>query len=285
MEVVADGLYVPEGPALLADGSVIFTEQTLGRVSRLVDGVVEQVQYVGGAPNSCVVGSGGEIYVCQNGGVVGAWRSDDPRTPSIQVISGELVTEVAHAVGANALVAPNDLCFGPDGRLYFTDPAQAFDPANRRVAGAIYSLGSTSRQEVFVGGVYCNGLGFTAGGELIWVESYTRRLCALRADGTVRVLCELPEGQIPDGLAVATDGRIYIATCGSHGISVVSPDGEYLGLILLDERAYPSNLCFVDNALIVTDFGMEFETKPAMGRLWRVPVDAQGMEVQLGSVR
>ena len=55
MDVIATGLQVPEGPAQDTDGSILFTEQTAGRVSRYADGEVETVAVVGGAPNSCVV--------------------------------------------------------------------------------------------------------------------------------------------------------------------------------------------------------------------------------------
>ena len=38
--------------------------------------------YVAGAPNSCVLGSDGAMYVCQNGGTTGPWRAAEMTTPS-----------------------------------------------------------------------------------------------------------------------------------------------------------------------------------------------------------
>lgn len=283
MEILASGLHVPEGPSLDIDGSILFTEQTAGRISRYADGSVATVAVVGGAPNSCVVGLDG-IYVCQNGGVVGSWRSADPRLAGIQRISGGKVHAVASTIGADRLIAPNDLVFDARGNLLFTDPAQPFNLADRAPRGAIYALGEHPGLVFATGGVYCNGIGLANDGSMLWVESYTRRLCRLDADGARDVVCQLPEGEVPDGFAVADDGRIFIASCGSNGISVVSATGEYLGLIRLDDNANPTNCCFDGSDLIVTDFGIDFETRSAAGRLWRVPVGVAGAPVHRGSV-
>ena len=48
---------------------------------------------------------------------------------------------VATAVAGLALEGPNDLAFGPDGRLWFTDPRGAADPA--RTTGRAASSPST----------------------------------------------------------------------------------------------------------------------------------------------
>lgn len=40
------------------------------------------------------------------------------------------------------------------------------------------------------------------------------------------MLCQFPAGHVHDGLAVAADGRLFVTTVTSHGVSVVSPDGE-----------------------------------------------------------
>lgn len=286
-DIILDGLQVPEGPAMLPDGRVVFTEQTRGAIS-IYDGHGHQeLAVTGGSPNSTVVGSDGALYVCQNGGVVGAWRSPDPRTPSIQRVDASgTVQTLAESVAGVALAAPNDLVFGADGRLFFTDPAQPFDPADRRDTGVIFALGADGGDLVrHVGPVYCNGIAFDTEGGMIWVESYTRRVVALGpGDGRDRVLATLAEGHIPDGIAVAEDGRIFIASCGSHGIDVVGPDGSDAGFLHLDERAFPSNLCFDGSALWVTDFGVDHPSRPETGRLWRVDTDAVGLAVHHGAL-
>jgi len=288
-EVMASGLLVPEGPALFTEGIVTFTEQMRGAISRFNGTQVETVAITGGAPNAAVLGSDGFLYVCQNGGVVASWRSPEQRTPGIQRVSADgSVETLATSVAGRVCVTPNDLAFGADGRLYFTDPAQPFDNRMKLDTGRICALDSTpdspGEEVLHVGPVYCNGIGFDQAGRLIWVESYTRCVCTLDENGGRTVLCRLPEGHIPDGFAVAEDGRIFIATCGSHGISVVDSEGNYLGLIYLDESADPTNCCFDGSALWITDFGMDFESQPDSGRLWRIDTDAVGAEIHYGVI-
>ena len=288
-EVIASGLLVPEGPALISEGMVCFTEQMRGAISMFNGTQVEIVAMTGGAPNAVILGSDECLYVCQNGGAVGSLRAPEQRTPGIQRVSVDgSVETIATSVAGRPSVTPNDLVFGADGRLYFTDPAQPYDEFAKLDTGRICALdstpGSPGEEILHVGPVYCNGIGFDQGGRLIWVESYTRFVCTLDGSGERSVLCQLPKGHIPDGFAVAEDGRIFIATCGSHGISVVSSEGEFLELIYLDDSADPTNCCFDGSALWITDFGMDFERCPDGGRLWRIETDAVGAPVHYGEI-
>ena len=122
--LVASGLGWPEGPTVRADGSVVFVESYRSQLT-VVDtgGETRRFAYTAGAPNACVLGGDGALYVCQNGGTVGPWRAAEMTTPSIQRVSEggtaeTLVTEIAGI----SLNGPNDLVFHADGRLIFTDP-------------------------------------------------------------------------------------------------------------------------------------------------------------------
>ena len=87
VELVASGLGWPEGPTVLPDGRVIFVESYCSRLTAVgADRTPRPFAYVAGAPNSCVLGADGEIYVCQNGGTVGPFRAKEMTTPSIQRI-------------------------------------------------------------------------------------------------------------------------------------------------------------------------------------------------------
>jgi gluconolactonase len=283
--VVATGLAVPEGPVLLPDGSIAFVEQVRGRVS-LFDGTkVRTIAEFPGSPNAVTFGSDGYLYAAQNGGVVGAWRSDPRATPGIQRIAFDGTVEyVATSVDGLPTQAPNDLVFGPDGRLYFTDPAEGYDPACRAAQGRLFAIGQGRDEMVLdVGTSYPNGLAFLPDGRLVWVETYEREVCVLE-DRKRRLICRLPEHHLPDGLDVATDGRLFITTVTSHGITVVSPDGEIVELLYLDELALPTNCCFDGNALWVTDFSVGWDKNHETGRLWRIETDAIGKKQIPGQI-
>lgn len=277
-EVVAHGLEVPEGPAILPDGRLAFVEQRRGQVSAWsADGGVEAISVSAGAPNAVVLGSDGCLYAAQNGGVVGAWRAPDPCGPAIERIHldgrVETVTEVVDGIG---LAAPNDLVFGVDGRLWFTDPSEGYDPTNPVETNRIFALGPDGGETIIaLPPSYTNGLAFHLDGRLVWVESYHRTVCVLD-DGRRSVLATLPDGHVPDGMDVAVDGRMYVTTVSSHGVDVVAPDGELLETLVLDDRALPTNCTFDGSVLWVTDFGVDNEHLPGQGRLWRVEVDAEG---------
>ena len=284
-EVVATGLGFPEGPVVLPDGRIAFCEQFRSQISVYDGAGVSALARTGGSPNGATLGSDGKLYVAQNGGVVGDWRATVMITPSIQRVAIDgTVEEVCTAVAGMPLIAPNDICFGPDGRLYFTDPAHGYDPDNRAQDGRIYAIGQDGRGELVVRRepVYTNGIGFLPDGTLVWVESYERHVCALR-EGRPVVLCELPDGHMPDGFALAEDGRIFIATVFSHGVTIVSTEGEYLGLIELDGDCLATNCAFQDSTLWVTDVAHYTENMFA-GRLWRVETDATGMPMHAGAL-
>ncbi|MFT5222471.1 MAG: gluconolactonase [Glaciecola sp.] len=276
-EVVATGLEVPEGPVVLPDGRVAFVQQKLGRVSAYGDGKVETISESAGSPNAVTLGADGCLYAAQNGGVVGDWTSANPCAPAIERIhlDGRVETVATQVAGID-LKAPNDLVFGADGRLYFTDPSEGYNPELRSETNRLFALGVDGGEVMIeLDPSYTNGLAFHLDGRLIWVESYWRTVCALQ-DGRREVLATLPEMHIPDGLDVAADGRMYITTVPSHGVTVVAPDGEYLEHLFLDDEAMPTNCCLDGNVLWITDFGAGYEDNPGRGRLWRVEVDATG---------
>ncbi|MGE0853913.1 MAG: SMP-30/gluconolactonase/LRE family protein [Gammaproteobacteria bacterium] len=279
---LADGLGFPEGPFPLGDGRLIFVETYRSQVSVWSpDGKVSQFAYVGGGPNAAIMGSDGCCYVTQNGGVIGPWRAADKRPPSLQRVTPEGKVEViATEVDGLTLRAPNDLVFGPDGRLYFTDPGGAFDPVNRPDPGRIFALNPDGTGELILElePTYPNGIVIEANGDLAWVETYTNRLYRRSRDGTVRKLCDLPSKGLPDGFKVAKDGNFYIAGLISEGVIIISADGSEAGFIKVGKT--PTNCVFDGNMLYVTDgghLGMTTEA-PMVGMLWAVELD--GVEGQ-----
>jgi gluconolactonase len=282
-ERLAEGLVFPEGPAVLDDGRVAFVEVNASRVSIWEPGTgVRALATTGGGPNACCLGSDGHLYLTQNRGLVGGWRAEVVQPGSIQRVDVEtgrveiLVTEV----DGIELRQPNDLAFGPDGRLYFTDPG-FFDLDTKPDAGRVFALGADGRGELLVelGHTYPNGIAVEPDGSVVWTESYPRRVCRRRPGGAIEELPTLARADaVPDGLAVGADGSLLVTVLFAGGVEVLGADGRELGSIPVG--AITSNCTVAGRFLYVTDFGsnpMAAELEPA-GVLWRVELERAGVE-------
>lgn len=286
-EPLSVGLAWPEGPAVLPGGAVAFVETYRSQVSTWSAGEgYRPLASVGGGPNAVALGDDGAFYACQNGGVVGPWRARDRRPPSIQRIDADgRVEVVATRVAGIELRAPNDLAFGADGRLYFTDPGR-YDPEARPDPGYVFALGADGSGELVadLGPVYPNGIVVEAAGTLVWVESYTRAVKRRHRDGSIETLAILDQGHVPDGLAVAADGDLYVATVTSGGIDIVGAAGAARGFISVG--AVPTNCAFDGRRLYVTDGGIPGESTEsnAVGTLWALELEVAGQELFRGRV-
>ncbi len=273
-DIIARDLEFPEGPVWL-DGALWFTEITAGYVSRWTpDGRVERTADTGGGPNGATAAVDGSLYVTQNGGM-----GDGPQaTPGIQRVSTDGTVElVATEVGGVRLEAPNDLAFGDDGRLWFTDPRGGPD-ATDLPAGRIFALDpSTGDGELMIelGPVYPNGIGFLADGTLVWTESFARRVMAL-VDGRPELIIELPERHFPDGFCVGADGRLYVASTYAHCVSVIDDGAIVERYVCGDGMA--TNCCF--GGPDGTDL---FVTESRRGTLWRYQLGVPGLALRTGA--
>ena len=284
---LADGLGHPEGPDLLADGSVVFVETYLSRVGRWSEsGGVETYAACGGGPNACLLGDDGALYITQNGGTVGAWKAPVMRQPSIQRAwpDGRVET-VATAVEGISFLGPNDLSWGPDGSLYFTDPGDYYPHAPS--IGRLFCLHPDGAGELVeeIGPSYPNGIIAEADGSLLWVESYGRGVYRKRAGGKSEKLFQLAEGHVPDGMKLDQGGNIWITTFSSGGVDIISSGGDFIDF--LHTGGVPTNCIFAGDCLLITDFGDSPEVTdqaPLTGRLWRVEVGVQGMPVARGHI-
>jgi gluconolactonase len=265
-EIVAKGLAFPEGPVWHAS-SVYFVEILGGRVSRYTPGRgVELVAETGGGPNGATLGPDGALYVTQNGGM----RREARTTPGIlRVTLDGQVSVVTQNVGGVTLDGPNDLAFAADGRLYFTDPRGDSDPAKNDKPGRLFAYDlEAQRGELVVqlGPVFPNGIAFDTDGTLLWTESFSRRVMALRA-GKPELVIQLPEKHYPDGFCIDRDGRLYVASTYAHCVSVI--EGGAVVDRLMCGDGMPTNCCFVDEQLIVTE--------SRHGTLWMFDVGRRGL--------
>ncbi len=263
-EVLASGLEFPEGPIALGGGEIVFTQIRGQRLSRYKDGRVTTLAVTGGGANGATRGPGGDFFVANNGGLSsgphGQWLAAEQLPGRIQRVtpSGAL-SDVAVDLPGAPPHRPNDLCFGPDGLLYFSDPHNWEDIRNLRpgrvirtdLAGNVEQLAEVKR--------FPNGIGFGADGRLYVAESVTKHVWAYpwkpEGLGEAEVFCVLPAGY-PDGFCFAASGDLIV--CGSLGdvICIFAPDGRLEERIDAPSGTEPTNCCIGDGKLYVTLSGV-----------------------------
>ncbi|MGZ6013898.1 MAG: SMP-30/gluconolactonase/LRE family protein, partial [Caulobacteraceae bacterium] len=133
IQLVAEGLFFPEGPIAMADGSVILVEIGGKRLTRVrPDGSKQTVAELGGGPNGAAVGPDGAIYVVNNGGAFDfpenfeeegrlliPARYDGGYVQRVDLKTGAVATLYGDCDG-KPLNAPNDIVFDDQGGFWFT---------------------------------------------------------------------------------------------------------------------------------------------------------------------
>jgi gluconolactonase len=272
--LLASGLGFPEGPVVLPDAGVVFCDGNIGELLVWEDGAIGTYAVTGGSPWGAVLGADGAIYVTQGGNVPGS--GDTSAIPGIQrVRRGGEVELLRSEVAGYPLGGPNDLAFGPDGRLYFTDSE----------AERLFAIDGSGGGELLFErpGTYPNGIAFDAQKRLYWTESMAHRVCRVDDDGRPSTFAQLSDGHVPDGMAFAADGRLFVATTIKEGITVLSPEGDVLEELHLGEHA--TNCIFAGSALWVTATKVaEIEASQRTGTFWRVETDAAGLDLIPGQL-
>jgi gluconolactonase len=272
--LLASGLGFPEGPVVLPEGEIVFCDGNIGELLVWENGAVGTYAATGGSPWGAVLGTDGAIYVTQGGNVPGS--GDTSAIPGIQRVRRDGDAELLSSkVAGYTLEGPNDLAFGPDGRLYFTDSE----------AERLFAIDSSGDGELLFErpGTYPNGIAFDAQKRLYWTESMAHRVCCVDNDGQPTTFAQLSDGHVPDGMAFAADGRLFVATTIKEGVTVLSSEGEVLEEIHLGEHA--TNCIFAGSTLWVTATKVaEIEASQRTGTFWRVETDAEGLDLVPGQL-
>ena len=274
--LLASDLGFPEGPVVMPDGAIVLCDGNTGELLRYADGQLSTFAVTGGSPWGAVLGSDGAIYVTQGGNVPGS--GDLSAVPGVQRVSaGGQVELLASSLAGHTLAGPNDLAFGPDGRLWFTDSGtEGDDRYPVREPGRLYVLDASGGGEMVLERpqVYPNGIAFDAQGRLYWTESMGHRVCRLE-NGEATTFAQLSDEHVPDGMAFAADGRAFVCTTISGGLTVLSAEGELLKEITIGECA--TNCIFDGPSLYVTATKVaDLGSGQTTGTFWRIDTDASG---------
>jgi gluconolactonase len=278
--LLASGLGFPEGPTVLGDGRIVLCDGNTGELLVYSGGAMSPFADTGGSPWGTYLGTDGKLYVNQGGDVPGS--GDFSAVPGIQRVSMDGSVEFLFSeVGGYTLAGPNQSAFGPDGRLWITDSGTELDdrvavPSPGRIF-VVSDAAGTGEMVLERPGSYPNGIAFDAQGRFYWSESKAHRVCLL-TDGEAVTFCQLPDTHVPDGMAFAADGRLFVANTTFGGVTVLSPDGDVLSEIDLNEHA--TNVVFDGAALYVTATRTpDIEASERTGSFWRVETDATGLEL------
>jgi gluconolactonase len=238
----------------------LFTEIRGQCLSRFADGRHSVLARTGGGANGATLGPDGNVYVANNGGLSagpdGYWFAPEMINGRIQRVSrqGHVSELVVDFPGVPAPHRPNDLCFGPDGKLYVTDPANWEDGANLR-PGRIWRTDLEGSVELLAEVPWFpNGIAFGPDPAFLYVaQSITMKVLEFpwrpEGLGEPREFCTLPRG-FPDGFCFSSDGDLYV--CGSMGdtVCVFDREGALKEMIEAPEHAEPTNCCLGDDGTL-----------------------------------
>lgn len=288
MTVLAEGLGHPEGPYVLPDGRIVFTNSYLSEIG-VTDpktGKTGTYAFTGGAPNACMLGTDGKVYY--TGGInVGAWEPKEKRPACIGRATPDGKAEiVATEADGMKFDGPNDLTFGPDGKLYFTDSGD-WDAEKKPHKGRIIVIETSGKAHILeeLDHTYPNGIVAEPDGSIVWVESYTLKMIRRRPNGKKEAIHAFKEGHIPDGFKIDVNGNFWVTTVTSNGVDIVGKDGKAIDF--LETGGVPLNCVFGGTSLYVADFGT-FDTKgpiPMNGRLVKYDVGVAGMPLFKGAIK
>jgi sugar lactone lactonase YvrE len=271
LKIVVNGLGFPEGPVALPDGRLAFADMRLQSVFAVSGSSATVIARTAGSPNGATLGWDGALYLANNGGVAptsseAMWYATPQVDGCIQrlTLEGDVGPVDTGLLPGGRPHRPNDICFGPDGFLYFTDPhnwevLQSKTPDESTYRGGRLcrtDLRGTTEVLAELPG-FPNGLAFTPDdAEIVVALTVHHRLVAVPikrgAVGRPRVYCELPPGVNPDGMCFDTEGYLFVAGSAGDALVVVDPDGRVAELVAVPAGSCPTNLCLQDGRLWVT---------------------------------
>ena len=259
IEKVAGGFKFTEGPLWRPDGTLWFSD-VQGNVVRSVtpDGTVTVlIQNAGGvstaAPDAFIGPNG--MAEAPDGSV---WLDQHFNRQVVKIAPDRTMTPVVSKFEGKRFNSPNDLVFGKDGSLYFTDPPyglakQDEDPAKELKFNGVYRFANGRVQALVRDLNRPNGLAFSPDFTTLYVNnSDPAKNLVMRydvaADGTLshgRVFADMTSKTdgLADGMKVDGQGNVY--TAGPGGIWVFSSAGRHLGTIAPPE--IPANCAWGDD--------------------------------------
>ncbi|MBE9139179.1 SMP-30/gluconolactonase/LRE family protein [Nodosilinea sp. LEGE 07088] len=195
---------------------------------------------------------------------------------------------------------PNEIAFGPDGYLYWSDSFQNTIfrvPPGGGVAESWFHSDRLAGSATAPFPVGPNGIKVTPDGAELYVAATTSasapggaiyRLPFVNApqENDLKIFHQYLQGEMPDGIAFGQSGKLYVALQSPSEVSILTPDGEEGARLkgpINSPIAYdaPANFAF-DNrgSVLVTNHAL-FSGNPAAFAVLKVFVGDRGVEVEV----
>lgn len=279
MERLAHGYGLVEGPTWVPGKGLVFSDVHGGGVHCLTEsGEITTV-----FPHRR--GIGGIALHVDNGLVVGG------RNIAFKSFAGGDTVVLLDRDPEHGNVGYNDLATDAAGRIYVGSLGSPVFEEGEQLPGNLHLVDLEGSARIVAEDVLLtNGLGFSPDGKTLY-HSDSRRRTVHRYDvvgdgdlGPKRTLATLEDGA-PDGLAVSTDGAVWVAVAGGGCVAVFETDGSLRKRIAVPMPMCTS-VCFggdnlTDLYIVTGSEGVEGDRE---GSVYRQRVSVQGLTVPLARV-
>jgi gluconolactonase len=245
-----------EGPAFDKHGNLHFVNWGASSIMRFTpDGELTEVFNTGGIPAGLAFAPDGALWIADEGDDIHGLLRVDLATGSREIVANEF--------NGKALNGANDLVFGADGTIYFSDPWRT---SLENLTGGFYRLLPNGElDQIDTGLAFPNGVAIDPAGAFVYLaETQRNRILrySINADGSMGS-CEhwadTPTPPGPDGMAFAANGELFSARFNGWGVDVYAADGSHQEHIHIP-GAKTTNCCFGgpgNSTLYVTDVETE----------------------------
>ncbi|MCD0502180.1 SMP-30/gluconolactonase/LRE family protein [Bordetella petrii] len=227
-----------EGPSFDRDGNLWVVDIPWGRIFRIdPKGGVDLAAEYDGEPNGLKFHPDGRAFIADyKHGIMVL----DPRTGRVEPYLDRARLE--------RFKGCNDLFFGANGDLYFTDQGQS---GLHDASGRLYRLRASGQLDIVLQGIPSpNGLAMNLDETALYL-AVTRDNAIWRvplmADGSatkVGVYVQMSGGGGPDGIALDAEGGLAVCHVGFGAVWIFSPRGEPRYRIECPEGLYTTNCAY-----------------------------------------